>query len=226
MIDPLNWILTFVGSVDPVLRTAIAGVGMVFETSILLGLLVPGDTIVLVTSTGVTSLPQYFVLILVVIVGSLLGESVGFALGRFFGPRIRASRIGARLGEPHWIRAENYLARRGGPAVLISRFLPVLHSLIPVTVGMSKMRFRQFMAWTLPACVIWAVSYVTVGALAAGSYRAVEGELKGAGYLFAGIVLAFVVVVIIVKKLLLRRETHHMHDQQSASEQKPDVLGS
>lgn len=217
MTDPLNWILTVVQSVDPILRTVLAGVGMVFETSILLGLLIPGDTIVLVASTGVSSVPEYLWLVLVAILGALLGESVGFALGRFFGPRIRASRLGARVGEAHWIRAENYLARRGGPAVLISRFLPVLHSLIPVTVGMSKMRFRQFLAWTLPACIIWAFSYVTVGSLAAGSYRAIEGELKGAGYLFAGIVLVFVVIVIVVKKLLLRREARHMHDEQTPS---------
>ena len=217
MTDPLNWILTVVQSVDPILSTVLAGVGMVFETSILLGLLIPGDTIVLVASTGVSSVPEYLWLVLVVILGALLGESVGFALGRFFGPRIRASRLGARVGEAHWIRAENYLARRGGPAVLISRFLPVLHSLIPVTVGMSKMRFRQFLAWTLPACIIWAFSYVTVGSLAAGSYRAIEGELKGAGYLFAGIVLVFVVIVIVVKKLLLRREARHMHDEQTPS---------
>lgn len=217
MTDPLNWILTVVQSVDPILSTVLAGVGMVFETSILLGLLIPGDTIVLVASTGVSSVPEYLWLVLVAILGALLGESVGFALGRFFGPRIRASRLGARVGEAHWIRAENYLARRGGPAVLISRFLPVLHSLIPVTVGMSKMRFRQFLAWTLPACIIWAFSYVTVGSLAAGSYRAIEGELKGAGYLFAGIVLVFVVIVIVVKKLLLRREARHMHDEQTPS---------
>jgi membrane protein DedA with SNARE-associated domain len=47
--------------------------------------------------------------------------------------------------------------------VFISRFLPVLHSLIPLTVGMSTMRYRKFMAWTVPACVIWAFAYVTVG---------------------------------------------------------------
>ena len=50
--------------------------------------------------------------------------------------------------------------------MFVSRFLPVLHSLVPLTVGMSTMRYRRFIAWTLPACLIWATAYVTVGATA------------------------------------------------------------
>src|SRR4051812_5556041 len=102
---------------------------MLCETSVLLGVIVPGDSIVLVASTAVHGPLEFLALLAAIIVGSLSGESIGFALGRFFGPRIRASRLGRRLGEHNWIRAETYLARRGGIAVFLSRFLPVLHSL-------------------------------------------------------------------------------------------------
>lgn len=210
MDDILTWILTTVQSVDPVLRTAIAGLGMFLETSILVGLVVPGDSIVLVASTGVDGSLQYFALIATVIVGALGGESVGFALGRFFGPRIRASRLGRRIGEHHWHRAETYLDRRGGIAVFISRFLPVLHSLIPVTVGMSTMSYRKFISWTIPACVIWAFAYVSVGSAAAGSYRQLSAQLHWAGYVFVGIIAVFVLLVVVVKKLIARSEERHM----------------
>ena len=92
----------------------------------------------------------------------------------------------------------------------ISRFLPVLHSLIPLTVGMSTMRYRRFIAWTVPACVIWAFAYVTVGWLAAGSYRELSRSLHWAGYVFVGIIAAFLLVVWGVKKLLVRSEAKHM----------------
>ena len=210
MDDILTWILTTVQSVDPVLRTAIAGFGMFLETSILVGLVVPGDSIVLVASTGVDGPLQFFALVATVIVGALGGESVGFALGRYFGPRIRASRFGQRIGEKHWHRAETYLDRRGGIAVFISRFLPVLHSLIPVTVGMSTMSYRRFISWTIPACVIWAFAYVSVGSAAAGSYRQLSAQLHWAGYIFVGIIAVFVVLVIVVKKLIARAEERHM----------------
>jgi membrane protein DedA with SNARE-associated domain len=206
----LGWILGIVQSVHPVLRTALAGLGILLETSVLVGLVVPGDTIVVVAATAVDSVPEYFALALTVIVGALCGESIGFLLGRFFGPRLRASRLGRRIGEAWWVRAENYLDRRGGIAIFVSRFLPFLHSLIPVTVGMSTMSYRRFIAWTLPACAIWAFAYVSVGTFAAGSFEALINQLHYAGYLFVGIVAVFAVGVVVAKKVIERNERRHM----------------
>jgi membrane protein DedA with SNARE-associated domain len=208
----LDWILDTVQSVDPIARTLIAGLGIMLETSVLIGLIVPGDTIVLVASTAVDGVGEYIALTLVVIVGALAGESIGFALGRWFGPHIQHSRLGRKLGEENWARAQRYLDRRGGPAVFISRFLPVLHSLIPLTVGMSTMRYRKFMAWTVPACIIWAFSYVTVGWLAADGYRELSRDLHWAGYVFVAVIAVFLLVVWGVKKLLVRSEARHMAD--------------
>ncbi|MET0780428.1 MAG: DedA family protein [Microbacterium sp.] len=210
MNELLDWVLDTVQAVGPVARTLLAGLGIMLETSVLIGLVVPGDTIVLVASTAVDGAGEYFALIAAVISGALIGESIGFGLGRWFGPHIERSRLGRRIGEDNWERARRYLDRRGGPAVFISRFLPVLHSLIPLTVGMSTMRYRKFMAWTVPACVIWAFSYVTVGWLAAGSYRELSRDLHWAGYLFVAVIAAFLLVVWGVKKLIVRAEAKHM----------------
>jgi membrane protein DedA with SNARE-associated domain len=215
--DILSWILATVSSVDPVVRTLLAGVGILLETSVLVGLIVPGDTIVIVASTGVQNVFEYVALVVAVIVGALAGESLGFALGRYFGPWIRASTVGRKLGERHWVEAENYLRRRGGLAVFLSRFIPVLHSLIPLTVGMSSMRYRRFMAWTVPACVIWSVTYVSVGSAAAGGYRELSQQLHFAGYLFVGVIALFVVLVFAVKKWLSHREARHMEQDAPAA---------
>ena len=204
MNDIILWLLDVVQSVDPVLRTALAGFGILLETSVLVGLVVPGDTIVIIAATAVESPVQFVALVLAVISGALIGESIGFALGRFFGPRIRMSRLGRWLGERNWVRAETFLKRRGGVAVFISRFLPVLHSLIPLTVGMSPMRYRTFIAWTLPATTIWTLAYVSVGAFAAGTFRELLDRLHYAGYIFAGIIVVFAVVVSLVKRRLER----------------------
>ena len=217
MNEALDWILTTVQSVDPVLRTTLAGIGILLETSILIGLIVPGDSIVLVASTAVASPAEWAALVVVVIVGALAGESIGFAIGRFLGHRIRPSRLGRRIGEHNWARAERYLDRRGGIAVFLSRFLPVLHSLVPVTVGMSTMTYRRFMAWTAPASIIWALAYVSLGAVTAGSYRELSDRLHGAGYLFVGAIVLFIVLVFVGKKLLEKREARHMHDDEPAN---------
>lgn len=219
--DLLNAILAMVQSVDPVLRTFLAGFAMMLETSVLVGLVVPGDTIVIVSSTAVVGPVQYFSLAVAVILGALTGESIGFALGRFFGPRIRGSRLGRRIGERNWVRAEIYLAQRGGIAVFISRFLPVFHSLIPLTVGMSAMSYRKFMAWTIPACVIWAFAYVSVGSFAAGSYRDLSSRASSAGYLFVAVIVVFLAAVVVVRKILEKREARHMTSSAPEDGQPP-----
>ncbi|MEW1707916.1 DedA family protein [Microbacterium sp. NPDC089190] len=212
MNEILTWLLDVVQNVDPVLRTVIAGLAVMLETSVLVGLIVPGDTMVIVAGTAVASPLEGVVLAAAIVVGALIGESFGFWLGRYFGPRIRASRLGQKLGERNWDRADRYLRRRGGPAIFLSRFLPVLHSLVPLTVGMSGYSYRRFLAWTTPACVVWASLYVTVAAGAAGTYRELSDRIHYAGYVFVGILVVFLVLVFVGKKVIERMERRHLTD--------------
>ncbi|WP_442921859.1 DedA family protein [Microbacterium sp. CH12i] len=200
MDDFLLSIIDAVQAVDPVARTIIAGLAVMLETSILIGLIVPGDTIVIVASMGVQGIAEAVAMVLAVVIGSLIGESIGFWLGRWLGPRIRRSWVGRKIGEKHWARAERYLQRRGGVAIFLSRFLPVLHSLVPLTVGMSSYSYRRFLAWTAPACVIWATAYVSVTSLAAGSFQDLVNRVHFAGYVFVGVIVVFLLLVFVGKK--------------------------
>jgi membrane protein DedA with SNARE-associated domain len=214
----LTWLLDVVQNVDPVVRTLVAGLAMMLETSVLVGLVVPGDTIVIVSGTAIASPLDGVLLGVAVVLGSLIGESLGFWLGRYFGPRIRASRLGQKLGDRNWERADRYLRRRGGPAIFLSRFLPVLHSLVPLTVGMAGYRYRRFLAWTAPACIVWAGLYITVAATAAGTYRELADQIHYAGYVFVGIILVFLLLVYVGKKVLERVERRHLADEHDTLE--------
>ncbi|MEV8266414.1 DedA family protein [Microbacterium sp. NPDC076911] len=212
MNELLTWLLDAVQAVDPLVRSLIAGVAIMLETSVLIGLIVPGDTIVIVAGTAVASWAEGLMLGLAVVVGALIGESIGFWLGRLLGPRIRRSWLGQRIGDENWARSERYVDRRGGLAIFISRFLPVLHSLVPLTVGMTHYSYRRFLAWTLPACIVWASLYIPVAALAAGTYRELADRLHFAGYIFVGIIVILVIAVFVLKKVVHRLERRHMED--------------
>lgn len=207
MNELLDGFLEWVAAVDPVLKATIAGILVMLETTVLLGLVVPGDTVVLVASTGVETPVEYFTLVTVIVLGSLAGGSFGFLIGRHFGPWLRRSRLGARLGEKNWQRSQDFLDHRGGIAVFISRFLPVLHSLTPLVVGMSHLRYRTFILWLAPASIIWAFAYVSVGSAAAEGYRAAAGTLDGAAFYFVGAIVGFWLLVYAVKRLLDRYVT-------------------
>ncbi len=218
MNEILTWLLDTVQSVDPAIRTIVAGIAIMLETSVLIGLVVPGDTIVIVAGTAVASVGEGILLGVVVVVGALAGETIGFFLGRWLGPAIRRSRLGRRIGEENWVRSERYLRRRGGPAIFLSRFLPVLHSLVPLTVGMSGYPYRRFLAWTVPACTIWAFLYVGVAAAAAGTYRELADRIHFAGYLFVGVILVFLILVFVSKKIIEWVERKHLDTGDDGSE--------
>ena len=212
MNEIINNILATVASVDPVTRTLISALFIMLETSFLVGLVIPGDTVVLISSTAITNLQEYVFMVVMVIVGSLTGETIGFFVGKFFGPKIRTSWLGRKLGPHRWQQAENYIDRRGGIAVFLSRFLPILHSLIPLTVGMTKMKYRTFIAWTAAACVIWTFVYVTLAAVLKDQYEAFAAKYEWAGFLFIGVVVAFIVVVSLIKKRVEKTQEKYMDE--------------
>ncbi len=216
--------LQYIESVPPVWRIVLVGVAILLETSVLIGLIVPGETVLLALSTGIDAPLPWVLTIAASIVGALLGESFGFWLGRTFGPRIRASRVGRWLGDERWQRAELLIQRRGGPAVLISRFLPVLHSLVPLTAGMGGMRYRRFLAWTIPACVIWSTAYVSAAAGASASFRELSSSLHWAGYLFVGVIVVFLLIMWLVKRAVgkvMNRDLDEANAQAAAASAAP-----
>jgi membrane protein DedA with SNARE-associated domain len=198
--EALDWMLALVQGVDPLWRNVAAGIAIMLETSLFIGLIMPGDTVVLIASTGVVDLQDFFWLIFSVLLGSMIGETIGFSIGRLFGARIRASKLGQRFGEDNWQRADIFVEKRGGPAVAISRFLPVLHSLVPVVAGATKMRYKTFISWTFGACLVWSVVYVGIGYIARASYEEVASNFKFGAVFFVAIIALFIFLVHLAKK--------------------------
>jgi membrane protein DedA with SNARE-associated domain len=216
MNEILDSILEFIESVPPVLRIILTGIAIMLETSVLIGLIVPGDTIVLFSSTGVTTVLDFIFTVVAVVVGALLGSSFGFWIGRIFGPKLRAGWLGMRVGEDRWRKADRFVKRRGGIAVFISRFLPVFHSVVPLTAGMSVMPYRTFIAWLTPASIIWAFLYVSIGSGAAETYRELKGSFDQAGWIFIGIFVAGILLITLLKKFLNRFT--HSHETSDTTE--------
>jgi membrane protein DedA with SNARE-associated domain len=98
--------------------------------------------------------------------------------------------------------------RRGGLAIFISRFMPVLHSVVPAVAGMTKMPYRTFIFWTFLACALWTSMYVGVGFLARASYEQLSDNLRVAVFVGIGILVVFLILISLGKKLL-NKMAHH-----------------
>ncbi len=161
------------------------------EASAFVGLVVPGETAVIVG--GVVAhgggLPLWSVVVAAV-AGAAVGDQVGFAVGRRYGPAL-LERVPQRMRRSGEIdRALALVERRGALAVVLGRWVAALRALVPGTAGMSGMARVPFTVANVTGGALWATAVAVAGYLAGASYRVLERRL-GLG---SEIVLAVVLV--------------------------------
>jgi putative ABC transport system ATP-binding protein len=206
LFDLIDSLLEALAGLSPTVLYLLTGVFTMLETTLGIGLLVPGDVIVLLAGSTVTSPSQFVVLVMAVTVGTLTGESLGYLLGRRFGPRVRASPLGRRLGEHRWAAAEGFLTSRGGRSIAAARFVAVVHAVLPVVAGTVRMRYRRFVGWCALGALSWSLLYVAAGWAAGASYRSYGERLGVAGYVLLGAVLLGALTIRILRR---RGGGHH-----------------
>jgi membrane-associated protein len=173
------------------------------EAAIMLGFVLPGETAVLLggvlASQGRVSLEGMAV---VAALSAVVGDSVGYEVGRHFGERVLRWRVmrrpRARLGVA---KATDFLRRRGGAAVFFGRFVAFFRAVIPGLAGMSEMPYRRFLLFNAAGGILWAVGYTLLGDAVGLSYAAAEHDANVA----TGVVVACLVVAFVLYSVLRRR---------------------
>lgn len=165
------------------------------EAAVFIGFVLPGETAVLLGGFLASSNHlDIRVLCVLVFVSAVVGDTVGYEVGKYFGPRVVRSRLLLR----HEVRldaARGMLRDRGGPAVLLGRFTAFFRAVMPGLAGLSEMRYRTFLAWNALGGLVWGVGFSLVGYFAGTSYEKVAGTIgKGAAIAIGLIVVGTVVV--------------------------------
>jgi membrane-associated protein len=170
------------------------------EAAILIGMVLPGETALLVAGyfchEGVLRLGIMIPLAIVAAVG---GDTVGYEFGRKFGPGFRRSRLGDWVGESRWSTVDGFLHKHGGKAVFLGRLTAVLRALMPSMAGMSGMRYRTFLFWNALGGIIWGSGCILLGWAFASALHTIESYLTWAP------LIALAVLVIVAIALHLRR---------------------
>ena len=108
----------------------------------------------------------------VVVATSILGDSVGYEIGKRFGPRLLESRL-LRKRRAKLDEAQDFLRRRGGVAVFLGRFVAFFRAVMPALAGTSRMPYPRFVAWNAAGGLVWGVAFVALGYFAGNSYQSV-----------------------------------------------------
>jgi len=176
--------------VPPALALLIIAALVFGEAALFFGFVIPGETAVVyggvLAAAGKVSV---LLVLLVVIAAAIIGDSVGFEVGRKLGPRLTRAPV-LRNHEDRIEAARAYLRRRGGRAVVMGRFTAFLRAVMPALAGASRMEYRRFLAFNAAGGVLWGGACVLLGFFAAHSISRVTHYL--------GLTSAAIVVVIVL----------------------------
>ena len=185
----------------------LVGLGAFLETGAFVGLVLPGETVVIlggaVAGQGETSI---VLTIGVVWAAALAGDSVSFLLGRRLG-REFLLRHGPklRITPERFAWVESYFARHGGKTIVIGRFIGLVRALAPFIAGSSGMRYGYYLPFSVLGTGLWAATFGLIGYFASQSLDA-AAHAAGRGTLLFGIAVGVIVGIVVAIRFLRQPE--------------------
>ncbi len=166
------------------------------EASTLLGVVIPAEIAVLLGGVFAhEGRVPLFAVMAVAALGAVVGDSIGYAVGTKLGRGLFSRASGAT--RQRLDRAQAFVQRYGGPAVLLGRWVALLRALVPSVAGASGLPYRRFVAYNLAGGTLWAVTVACTGFLAGAAYARAERYLGWSGVLIA---MVLVIVVLIIRR--------------------------
>lgn len=136
------------------------------ETGLLVGFFLPGDSLLisagLVAATGVLNIWWLNVLLCA---AAVIGDSVGYAIGRRAGPALFTREESLLFHPKHIERTRRFYERHGAKTIVIARFVPIVRTFAPVVAGVGQMQYRRFVTYNVVGGVGWVVAMTWAGYL-------------------------------------------------------------
>ena len=134
------------------------------ESGLLIGFFFPGDSL-LFTAGFLAS--QGFLDIKILIAGcfifAVLGDSIGYYIGKKLGPKIFTKENSIFFHKKHLERAQKFYDKHGGKTIILARFIPVIRAFAPVVAGVGKMNYKRFVFFNFFGAVLWAIGVTLAG---------------------------------------------------------------
>lgn len=211
----MNGLVNSILQATPVVAYVVVGLLVFAEDAIFVGFVVPGETAAVLGGVVASRANAHVsLMIVIVVVAAIVGDTVGYEVGRHFGSRLLKTKIlrkrHAKIG-----RAQEALRQRGGRAVFFGRFTAFLRAVVPALAGASRMPYRRFLGFNAIGGAIWGTAYVLLGFAAGDSYAFLAKRLGG----YVGILVGVIVVAVAVIYLVRRHRKH----RREGSSPRPEI---
>jgi membrane protein DedA with SNARE-associated domain len=180
---------------------AVVGVMAFLETGAFVGLVAPGETVVIaggvIAGQGEIELIP---LIGLVWVCAVLGDTTSFYIGRRLG-RSFLERHGPRVKITHerLEQVEGYFDRHGGKTILVGRFIGLVRALAPFIAGASRLPYKRFLPYSVVGCGLWATTFCVLGYIFWRSFDRIA-HLAGQAIFGFGVTVAVIVGIVLAYK--------------------------
>ena len=139
------------------------------ETGLLIGFFLPGDSLLFIAGflaakpKGLPHLPALPLVVSCLIVAAIVGNQVGYLIGRRVGPALFTRQDSRFFKQANVAKAQEFFGRYGDRTLIIARFVPIVRTFVPVLAGVGRMDAKRFLRFNIIGGVAWAGVITTLG---------------------------------------------------------------
>ena len=144
------------------------------ETGLVFLPFLPGDSLIFAAGTfAAIGKMNFWLLIIIIIMSAILGDTVNYEIGKHFGKKILNNKKFKLIKDENLKKAEDLVKQYGGTAVLLARFMPIIRTIVPFVVGTGELHYPKFIKYNAIGGIVWVSLFLTMGYLF-GNIKAVQ----------------------------------------------------
>ncbi|MBK7872007.1 MAG: DedA family protein [Saprospiraceae bacterium] len=135
------------------------------ETGLVVTPFLPGDSLLFAAGTLSAQFPEslnIWLMLVLLIVAAILGDTVNYLIGAFAGKRILAMRRPI-IRQSHLDRTHRFYEKYGGKTIILARFVPIVRTFAPFVAGLGQMSYRNFVFYNVIGGFLWVIPLTLAG---------------------------------------------------------------
>jgi membrane-associated protein len=134
------------------------------ETGLVVLPFLPGDSLLFVAgSIAAQGSLNIGVLLLIMFIGAVLGDTVNYMIGHYIGPKVFESKRFRFINKEHLQKTQDFYDRKGPIVIVLARFIPIIRTFAPFVAGVGKMNYRKFIAYNIAGGGLWVLLMTLAG---------------------------------------------------------------
>lgn len=136
------------------------------ETGLVFLPFLPGDSLIFAAGAfAAIGELNIFLLWILIVIAAILGDTVNYEIGKHFGKKILNNKKITIIKKENLQKAEDLVAKYGGAAVFIARFMPIIRTIVPFVVGIGQLHYPKFIKFNALGGIIWVTLFIIIGYL-------------------------------------------------------------